>query len=188
MITTIEDLKVELERIKDKPKFYKMLDFASALTEYFETKDIQPIVVGGLSIEIYTRDDYHTHDIDFVSEGWEIFNEILTQLGFIKVEREWYHTDAELAIEVPSNFLEGSYDKVYKLLLPNGRKLYVIGIEDIIIHRLEGISWKPHPEDDEDYEWAKRMFLIHQEENIDMDYLIEMAKKTNTFKLIQGWL
>ncbi|WP_456272476.1 hypothetical protein [Bacillus sp. AK031] len=185
---TIEDLKVELENIKDKPKFHKMIEFAALVTEYFSSRGIYPIVVGGLSVEIYTRNDYTTHDIDFVSDGWEQFNELLTELGFIKTQREWYHADAELAVEVPSSHLEGSEDKVIELQLPNNRKLYVIGIEDIIIHRLEGIVEKRYPEDDEDYEWAKRMFLIHRDENIDMAYLIAEAKRTKVYKLLSPWL
>lgn len=185
---TLDDLKQELVKIKDKPKFNKMIEFASLLTEYFEVKGIKPIVVGGLSVEIYTRNDYATQDIDFVSDGWDQFNEVLTQIGFIKVEREWYHADAELAIEIPSNHLEGSMDKVFILHLSNNRKLYVIGIEDIIIHRLEGILHRRFPKDDEDYEWAMRMFLIHRDSNIDMDYLLNQAKLTKTYDLIKEWI
>jgi len=182
---TLDDLKSELERIQDLPKFHKMIEFASLLTEYFEeSKRIRPIVVGGLSVEIYTRNDYTTRDIDFVSDGWEEFNKVLTELGFSKVERDWYHLDTEIAIEVPSNFLEGSYDKVIELQLPNGRKLYVIGVEDIIIHRLEALHSTSFPEENEDYEWALRMFLIHKKDNIDMDYLLDKAKETKTDKLL----
>lgn len=184
---TVEDIKAELIRIKDKPKFEKMLDFASILTEYFAAKQIKPIIVGGLSVEIYTRNDYMTHDIDFVTTGWHEFDKLLRELGFTKTQREWYHIDSEIAVEVPASFLEGSYDKVIELQLPNGRRLYVIGIEDIIIHRLEGI-FLPVPEDDEDYEWAMRMFLIHKDEIIDMDYLIAQAKKTNTYRFIEKWM
>ncbi len=185
---TINDLAKELEKIKSKPKFPKMIEFASLLTEYFEGQGIKPIIVGGLSVEIYTRNDYTTHDIDFVSDGWEEYNKVLTQLGFTKVSRQWYHTDLEIAVEVPASFLEGSYEKVIELQLPNKRKVFVIGIEDIIVHRLEGIANKRYPKDDEDYEWAMRMFLIHQDDNIDMNYLIEQSKRTKTFNFIKEWL
>ena len=87
-------------------------------------------------------------------------------------------------MKVPDSFLEGSYEKVIELKLPNERKVFVIGIEDIIIHRLEGIAHKRYPKDDEDYEWAMRMFLIHQHDNIDMNYLIEQSKRTKTFNFI----
>ena len=33
---TINDLAKELEKIKSKPKFQKMIEFSSLLTEYFE--------------------------------------------------------------------------------------------------------------------------------------------------------
>ncbi|ESU31990.1 hypothetical protein G3A_13875 [Bacillus sp. 17376] len=52
---TIEDLKKEFELIKDKPKFQKMLDFASILTSYFEQENIKPIVVGSLSVPTRNR-------------------------------------------------------------------------------------------------------------------------------------
>lgn len=184
---TIDNLKEELELIKNKPKFQKMLDFASILTEFFIQEKIKPIVVGGLSVEIYTRNDYTTHDIDFVCSGWNRFDHVLQEIGFVKTEREWYHTEAELAIEVPDDFLDGDYNRVIELQLPNGRKLYVIGIEDIIIHRLEGI-FLANPENDVDYEWALRMFLIHKKDNIDMEYLIKEAKRTNTYRIIEKWL
>jgi hypothetical protein len=183
---TDKDLKMELEKIKDMPKFQKMMDFASLLTEYFAEKKIKPIVVGGLSVEIYTRNDYMTHDIDFISDGWHMFDEVLTKIGFTRTEREWYHAEAEIAIEVPSSNLYGSYEKVIELHLPNGRKLYVIGIEDIIIHRLEGIFFANY-EDSPDYEWAYRMFLIHKDSNIDVNYLTSEAKKSKTYHMIEKW-
>lgn len=185
---TIDQLKAEFHKLKDKAKFEKQLEFAALLTEYFQAFDVKPIIVGGLSVEIYTRNDYHTYDIDFVSDGWHLFDEVLSKLGFNKIQREWYHTDAEIAIEVPSSHLEGSLDHVYEIILPSKRRIYVIGVEDIIIHRIEGIAFTlKHPRDDEDYEWAYRMFLIHRD-NLDKDYLIQKAKEVKIFHLIEDWL
>ncbi|WP_173918925.1 hypothetical protein [Halobacillus sp. Marseille-Q1614] len=186
-MTTVRDLKEALKFLGEKPKFERQLEFASLLTDYFKNKGITPIVVGGLSVEIYTRNDYHTHDIDFVSERWDLFDELLTKLGFQRTQREWYHVESEIAVEVPSNKLEGSLDRVYEISLPNGKVLYVIGVEDIIIHRIEGIAFTlKYPEEDEDYEWAYRMFLIHKDD-IDLDYLIQQAKQVNIYPLIEPW-
>ncbi|MDC3425125.1 hypothetical protein NC797_11470 [Aquibacillus sp. 3ASR75-11] len=187
-MTTVNDLKEALKYLEDKPIFERQLEFASLITDFFKNKGITPIVVGGLSVEIYTRNDYHTHDIDFVSDGWNLFDELLTnQLGFERTEREWYHVETEIAVEVPSNHLEGNPDLVFELTLPNGKKLYVIGVEDIIIHRIEGIAFTiKFPEDDEDYEWAYRMFLIHKDD-MDLKYLVERAKQTKIFNLIEHW-
>lgn len=183
---TREALRKEFGKLINKSKFEKQIEFASLLTEYVKPKGIKPIIVEGLSVEIYTRNDYHTHDIDFVSDGWNLFDEILTDLGFDRTQRVWYHKDAEIAVEVPSNHLEGSEDHIYEILLPSNRIIYVIGVEDIIIHRLEGISFIRYPRDDEDYESAYRMFLIHQE-NMDMDYFMDQAKNGKVFHLIEDW-
>jgi len=112
---TREGLREEFGKLINKSKFDKQLEFASLLTEYVKPKGIKPIIVGGLSVEIYTRNDYHTHDIDFVSDGWNLFDEILTDLGFDRTQRVWYHKDAEIAVEVPSNHLEGSKDHICQL-------------------------------------------------------------------------
>ncbi|UOR12907.1 hypothetical protein [Halobacillus amylolyticus] len=186
-MTTVEDLQEALTYLKDRPKFERQLEFTALLTEYFKCKGIKPIVVGGLSVEIYTRNDYHTHDIDLVSDGWNLYNDLLTKLGFTRTEREWYHVESEMAIEVPSNNLEGSLDHVFELVLPNGKTLYIIGIEDIIIHRIEGVAFTlKYPKEDEDYEWAYRMFLIHKND-LDLDYLVEQARKLKIYHLIEEW-
>ena len=184
---TIEKLRQEFIALKYKPKFEKQLEFSALLTEYFKPKGVKPIIVGGLSVEIYTRNDYHTHDIDFVSDGWDLFDDVLTELGFDRIQREWYHTDAEIAIEVPSNHLEGSLEHIYEIVLPSKRSIYVIGVEDIIIHRIEGIAFSlKYPKDDEDYEWAYRMFLIHKD-NLGTTYLIQKAKEVKIFHIIEEW-
>ncbi len=55
-------------------------------------------------------------------------------------------------------------------------KVFVIGIEDIILDRLRAcIHWKSAS----DCEWGKRMFLLHHE-RLDIEYMKEMAKKDLT--------
>lgn len=188
---TLPELKKEINGLVDKPKFEKMVEFAALVTAYFEQQGIKPVIVGGLSVEIYTRSHYTTRDIDFITDGWERFNLLLTQeLGFQRTEREWYHKELEIAVEIPSNFLEGSQDKIMKIKLPSEREIYVIGVEDIIIHRLESAiaTNSEHPEYYEDYEWAERMFKIHFNDNIDKDYLMTVARSTKIIKIIEKWI
>lgn len=192
-MTRINKLRANLNKLKTFAKHERMIELTALLTEYFKRSDINPIIVGGLSVEIYTRQNYSTYDIDLVSSGWDQFDELLTkELGFEKSGRGWYHEELEISIEIPSNSLDGNLDKVVRVELPSGRHINVIGIEDIIIHRLESasISFPKTPEWSDDYMWAKNMFLTHKDdENImDIDYLLDEASKIKIGHIIKGWL
>lgn len=186
---SIEEIKKEMKKLKEVDSLQRMVRFTSLLTAYFEVEGIKPIIVGGLSVEIYTRGEYTTSDIDLIADGYDKFNELLIQLGFERTGKDWYHSFLEISVEIPSNSLDGSYDNVYKITLNDGRYVYVIGIEDIIIHRLESayLSNKENPEFNLDYEWAKRLFLLHNKE-IDMEYLLEQGEKTKTIPSIDKWI
>jgi hypothetical protein len=59
-LLNIERAKKELYDLKDKSKFEKMLFSAAILTDLLMQHDIKPIIVGGLSVEIYTMNGYTT--------------------------------------------------------------------------------------------------------------------------------
>lgn len=186
----IEQLKAQVETLGKLPIRERMFEFAGLVTEYMAALHIKPVVVGGLAVELYTLNHYTTHDIDFISSGWEQFNHLLTsELGFSRTSREWYHEELEIAIEIPSSDLEGSAEKVVEIELKSGRSIFVIAVEDIIIHRLESVlvSNVRFPADHEDYQWAYRMFLLHKDDLIDQDYLKKESIKSGTFKWIQQW-
>lgn len=65
----IHQAKVELKSLRDKPKYEAMLKTASIVTQLLEPYNIKPIIVGGLSVEIYTQQEYSTRDIDFVFQN-----------------------------------------------------------------------------------------------------------------------
>ena len=83
--------KNELEKLKDTPKYESMLKVAGIITLLLEKYNIKPIIVGGLSVEIYTQQEYTTRDIDFVSDGYERIQEILLSLDFKKEGKNFYH-------------------------------------------------------------------------------------------------
>ncbi|WP_309088094.1 hypothetical protein [Domibacillus sp.] len=187
----IDALRAQLETLKQLPIRERMFEFAGLVTEYMSAFSIKPVVVGGLAVELYTLNHYTTHDIDFISSGWEQFNKLLTdELAFKRTAREWYHEELEIAIEIPSSDLEGSAEKVVEIELKSGRSIFVIAVEDIIIHRLESVlvSNVQFPEDHEDYQWAYRMFLLHKDDLIDHEYLKQESLKTKTNKWIQDWI
>lgn len=193
IMTRLNKVKYGMKKLISLPPHEKMIEFCGLLTAYFERDGIYPIIVGGLSVEIYTRNHYTTHDIDLISDGRDKFNQLLTEeLNFKKEGRSWYHEKLEIAIEIPDNHLEGNTDKILNIKLPSGNHIYLIGIEDIIIHRLESalVTQPKNPEWTDDYEWAKRMFLIHCNDNtiMDLEYLVSTSKDVGVYQLIKKWI
>ncbi|WP_139822747.1 hypothetical protein [Tuberibacillus sp. Marseille-P3662] len=163
------------------------------LTDFLQQDGIRPVIVGGLSVEVFTRNNYTTYDIDLICDGRDKIDALLTkELDFKKEGRSWYNEELEISIEIPDNFLEGNGDKVLLLELQSGRNIFVIGIEDIIIHRLESavVSHPKNPEWADDYEWAERLYQIHKadQEIMDLDYLMKAANKAGVKSIIDEWL
>lgn len=189
----LNELKREFAGLTNLSKHERMLMFCALLTAFFQRDGIKPIIVGGLSIEIYTRNNYTTFDIDLIADGRDKFDELFTnELGFIKEGRSWYHKGLELSIEIPGNFLEGNKQKVIEMELENGRSIFVIGVEDIIVHRLESamVSQPESPEWTDDFEWAKRMFEIHKSDTeiMDLAYLKQASIDAQVDNIIKSWL
>lgn len=162
----IPKAKEALEQLHDKSKFEKLIHTAAIITELLLPLGIRPIIVGGLSVEIYTLNGYTTQDIDFVLNGYDLAGEVLISLGFVKMGKNWVHAGLGVSVEIPSNFLAGDYDKITEVSVAD-RAVYVIGLEDIILDRLRAaVHWKSG----ESREWGYRMLLMYFEE-LDMEYI-----------------
>jgi hypothetical protein len=182
-LLSLEEAKQELYDLKGQGKFERMLYTAAILTELLMQHNIKPIIVGGLSVEIYTMNGYTTQDIDFILNGTEKANEIFINLGFKKLGKDWIHPFLGITLEIPGNHLAGDYNKVTSLPIDN-KIVYLIGIEDIIIDRLRSaVHWKSG----EDREWGFRMLFMYLE-GIDLDYIksnLVNGKESEEFDL---WL
>ena len=181
----INEAKRMLTELESKGTFEKMVQVAAILTKLLGNKQIRPIIVGGLAVEIYTRSDYTTVDIDMIISDRELAGQILVQLGFSVEGRHWYHEKLMISIEIPNDILEDADDsKVTELQINNDLKVYVIGIEDIILDRLRAcIHWKSTS----DCEWGKRMFLLHHD-RLDIEYMKEISTKDLTRNMLDQWL
>lgn len=162
----MQKAKEALEQLHDKSKFEKMIQTAAIITELLLPQGIRPIIVGGLSVEIYTLNGYTTQDIDFVLNGYDLASEVFASLGFVKLGKNWVHSDLGVSVEIPSNFLAGDYDKITELAVAD-RTVYIIGLEDIILDRLRAAV---HWESGESREWGYRMLLMYFEE-LDLEYI-----------------
>jgi len=184
-MNSIEREKQFLSQLAGKSRFEVMSETAAIFTTLLEPYKILPIVVGGLAVEIYTRGQYTTLDIDLVMQRHDLATDILISLGFLQEGRHWYHPELEVALEIPGDVLEGAdKERVIKLQLPSGRHLYVIGIEDIILDRLRAcVHWKSSS----DCEWGLRLLKVHFS-SLDLDYMTRMAAGDLTADKFAEWL
>lgn len=163
----------DLSVLKEMPDgFEKRLLFAGLLTKELSKYNIRPIVVGGNAVEFYTRGNYTTADIDVVVVDYKKLGEILAVWGFVKKGRHWMSEEYDIVIESPANALHGSMEKIAEIEI-KGLKVYLEGIEDIILDRLNAfVHWKSK----DDGEWARRMIKLNNDK-IDWDYLAKKAKE-----------
>jgi hypothetical protein len=186
-MSSIKDDRKLLLELRSKSRFEKMLQTAVVLTKHLESAGLQPIVVGGFAVEIYTRGHYTTFDLDLVTKGRDLAGDILSQLGFVKEGRHWYHQILEVALEIPGNKLEGAdINRVLKLELPSGNYIYVIGVEDIIMDRLRACV---HWQSSSDCEWGLRLLKVHTN-HLDLEYLRKIATEDHpeSLKILEQWL
>jgi predicted nucleotidyltransferase len=145
------------------------------LTSLFEKVGLKPVIVGGHAVELYTAGHYSTFDVDLVLSGRQTAGEILERLGFIKRpgERHWTHKELFIPIEIPDDTLAGSMDRVIEVATEEGFRVYVIGVEDLILDRAKAaVYW----ESLSDREWAL-LLMNAQWQEIDFDYLLGEARK-----------
>lgn len=180
------EAKSELKKIDPENKFIAMLKVAAIITKVLGTRNIKPVIVGGLSVEIYTQSDYTTRDIDFVTPGHETIEEILKNLEFIKENRHFYREDIEIAIEIPSSHLAGDKNRVVRVQIsPDSDDfVYVISLEDIILDRLRAATaWQSA----EDLKWGF-LLLSANIEKVDVPYLFDHTETDDEHEELNFWL
>lgn len=173
----------ELVDIKED-KFRTMLETAAIITELmspFTRIEAHPIVVGGLSVEIYTQGDYTTRDIDFVTSSSIMLRELLEIVEFKKEGHIFYREDIEVAVDVVDNALAGSYDKLVEFKFDENKSVYVISIEDIILDRLRGF------EHSESNYWGLEMLLTNYEK-VDKEYLRKNVENKRELEELERWI
>ncbi len=162
-----------LDEIPDN--FEKRLLFMGLLTKELLKYNIRPIIVGGNAVEFYTSGNYATGDIDIISMDYKKTDEILKNWGFEKKGRHWFSKKYDILVESPSDILNGSLEKVAEVEL-RGLKVYLIGIEDLIIDRLNAyVHWKS----EEDGNWSKQLLSLNWD-RIDWNYLEKRSKEEKT--------
>lgn len=169
-------MKEKLKKLKHvNDRLDKVVYFVAILAGELSKFGIKPVLVGGSAVEFYTQGSYATLDIDLVVEGRDQAKRVLSEMGFVRVigERHWYSEELLLSVEIPGDTLAGSLDRILSVDTGDGLTAYIIGIEDLIIDRLNAYKYWNSLSDGE---WAVAMLLIHHND-IDFGYLTECADK-----------
>jgi hypothetical protein len=133
----------------------------------------EPIIVGGLALSYYTREVYFTADIDLAYADREALDEVLKELDFKKSGRYWVNEDLKMAIEVPVGVLTGEDAPLEIVELGPELQCQIIGIEDLIIDRLNACK---HWKSEIDCEMAELLVMRYIQE-LDWVYLEKKAEK-----------
>ena len=162
----------EFVRFVDSPdRLIRQLRTAAAISERLQPLGIVPVVVGGAAVEFYTRGSYTTVDVDMVVEGLNEIDAVLRGFGFVRLAGSSYiHPSVEVVVDLPAEPLAGDTSRIVELDV-EGRKVHIIGLEDIIADRLRAyVYW----EDLSSQEWAVQMMAARWEQ-VDSEYLDTLA-------------
>ncbi len=111
-----------------------------------------PVIIGGCALSYYSREVYFTADIDLAYADREALDKVLKDIGFMKEGRYWVHESLKLAVEAPASNLAGEEAPVEIVELGEGLECTMIGVEDLIIDRLNACK---HWESEVDCEMAE---------------------------------
>lgn len=137
------------------------------LTALLEPHDIEPILVGGGAVELYTAGGYTTGDTDLALPADPSVDMAFNVLGFRKEGRFWIQKDLDLLFEAPAPAGLPGEDAPRTVLDVDGLRVVVVGIEDLILDRLRAwIHWTS----DEDGRWTRRLIALYAD-RLDWEYL-----------------
>jgi len=183
-----KELKKRLNKTlkSNKSDLEKKIEILAVVTKALEKINVKPVIVGGQAVEFYTSGGYATMDIDMIcAKSISDINAILEPLGFEKSGKYWVIEDNNISIviEVPSGPLAGDKNKLTKVEVDEDLAAYFIGIEDIIIDRLNRYKhWKVYS----DKEWIIGMIILNYDE-IEWDYIYEKAKKERVIEELENF-
>lgn len=134
-----------LEKIKrTESPLKRQLLMVALITNLLEQKGKSaPIVIGGCALSYYTREVYFTADIDLAYSDRDALDAVLKELDFKKQGRYWISEELKMAIEAPASGLPGEDSTVEVVEVADNFYCRIIGIEDLIIDRLNACKyWK----------------------------------------------
>ena len=152
----------------------RQLLIVGLITRLLEEKGKRaPIVIGGCALSYYSREVYFTTDIDLAYAEREALDSVLESIGFQKKGRYWVHEGLKMAIEVPASKLAGEEAPVEIVEVGEGLQCTIIGIEDLIIDRMNACK---HRKSEIDCEMAE-LLVSRYYDDLDWPYLERQAAR-----------
>ena len=174
--------RARLERLRDEADAARRRMIALALlTDRLAEDGIEPILVGGAALELYTAGGYATGDVDLALPRVPEVDRAFAELGFRTQGRFWVREDLDLYFEAPAPAgLPGETAPRTEVEV-EGLRVVVIGIEDLLLDRVRAAV---HLQSEEDRRWARRLALLYAE-RLDWRYLLAKANETSARELVE---
>lgn len=136
------DLIAQLKKAsEEKDKALRGVRIASVITAALNPVGIDPVLVGGSAVAYFTDGVYTTNDIDMIAPTTNELKQVMKELGFGKIGKDFVNKRLGIYVEFPSDAL-GPTEKYSKLNL-EGSTINIISIEDLIVDRLAAFKyWK----------------------------------------------
>jgi predicted nucleotidyltransferase len=112
---------------------------AAVLTEALRPTGREPILVGGAAVEFYTQGAYTTSDIDMVTDGGKDLAQVMKDLGFEKIGKDFVDRKNKVYVEFPSSTLKAS--ERARTVRAGNRTFRIISLEDLIVDRLNAFKF-----------------------------------------------
>lgn len=102
-----------------------------------------PVLIGGCALSYYSREVYFTADIDIAYADTQALDDVLRELDFVRQGRYWTNETLNVALEAPAGALSGEDAPLEVVEFEEGLRCQIIGVEDLIIDRLNACKhWK----------------------------------------------
>ncbi|SDF29632.1 DUF6036 family nucleotidyltransferase [Sporolituus thermophilus] len=168
-----------IKAANNKDPLERQMTVAALIATELEKKGTKVVLVGGSAVEFYTAANYLTRDIDFIATRLDGIKEVMTGLGFKNEGGTWYLPEnPNIVVEFPKGPLDGDWNRIQNVTLPDGTSVNVIGIEDILIDRACAVKYWNDPE-----EWINYL-MVGNFEHIDWEYLNKRSQEMDCVDII----
>jgi predicted nucleotidyltransferase len=152
---------------EEKDPLRRRLVALGLLTDRLAEDGLEPVLVGGAALELYTGGGYATKDVDVALPHAPEVDAAFADLGFGKEGRYWYRRDLDLLFEAPAPGGLPGEEAPRTVVEVDGLRVVVLGIEDLLVDRLRAaVHWRSA----EDLRWARRLALLYAD-RLDWAYL-----------------